>query len=114
LRNGWGPAPICRPAPEGLLAHYAEKPARWFLQLDGWEMADPDDRFMPDEEGHVVSHRLTFDLRSSDCPVRVQIHESASKDTVIALLKKIVLEVENNWDGLVDPPVATAEEVPTF
>ncbi|HMC67124.1 MAG TPA: hypothetical protein VKI65_19465 [Gemmataceae bacterium] len=113
-RNGWGPEPACWPAPEGLLAQYQDKQVRRFLQIDGCEMIAPDEDFLPDEDNHVLSKRLTFDLRSSDWPVRLQIIDGSSKDTVLALLRKVISELDTRWESLVNPREERSDGIPAL
>jgi hypothetical protein len=77
-----------------------QKPVRRFLQLDGWLQDYPDGLLNPDADGHVVTAGLSLDLRKSDWPVRVQIHEHAAREDVLALLGKITRWLESDWDGL--------------
>lgn len=80
-----------------LIAAACEKPVRLLIQYDGWSQ-EGDDIFKPDEDGHIVCSRFTYELRRSDWPVRVHVNPQAtSKKEVLDLLKKIRKSIKRNW-----------------
>src|SRR5919202_1067169 len=92
------------PAREELLEKYARKPVRCFLQVDGWENNDGEDPAVhPDEEGHALMSGMRYELRNTDFPMRVQIHEGSNKETVLTLLSKTHRWLELGWERLTTP-----------
>ena len=89
------------PLPEELIEEYASKPVRCFLQVDGWESRDGGDSTTPpDEDGHVLTGGVRYELRNTGSPVRVQIHEASDKETVLVLLSKARAWLERGWEEL--------------
>jgi len=86
-----------------LVSAAAWKPARRFVQIDGWQECKPglseDKRRIyashPDEDGDVVMWCKCWELRNTDFPVRVQIAASADRETVLRLLAKAAKAVED-------------------
>ncbi len=75
---------------EKLLEHYKHKEPTLFVQYDGFDLQDGgDDVMRPDDEGHWLSTRLTYELMSGGPNVRMLITPETSKDTILALLNKI-------------------------
>ncbi len=74
-----------------------------YLQIDAREVGE-DAPWPADEDGHAVQPALVYDLRDSGgWPVRVQIAEGSDKQQALDLLKKILHNLEQNWDELTDP-----------
>ena len=78
-----------------LLAHYATRPPRLFLQLDGFANAPEDDYIKPDADGDVLFCSATVDLMYG-ASVRVLINPSEPKETVIRVLRKLLDWYETN------------------
>ncbi len=92
------------PTQEELVQEYFGKPVRCFLQVDGWEHRQGSDSVMrPDDEGHVLTSGIRYELRNTDFPMRVQIHEASDKETVLTLLSKAHTWLERGWEGLTTP-----------
>jgi hypothetical protein len=82
---------------EKLLQHYKHKKPTLFVQYDGFNLPNGGDYVMiPDQEGHCVMSRLTYELMSGMTDVRVLITPEASKETVIQLLRKIMDLIKEN------------------
>jgi hypothetical protein len=58
-----------------------------------------------DEVGDVAQAINTWELRNTNCPVRIQIPVDADKELVITLLRKILHKLENGW-GMNSKPSA--------
>ncbi len=75
---------------EYLLEHYKHKEPTLFVQYDSFYLPNGgDDVMRPDDEGHWLSTRLTYELMSGGPNVRMLITPETSKDTILALLNKI-------------------------
>ena len=80
---------------------YASKPAQLFVQIDGFANVEPGDEIItPNEHGDCIFYGATVELRTTGLPMRVQIHESASRQDVIRLLEQALEAVENDWGKL--------------
>lgn len=82
-----------------LLEQALHKPARKFLQLDGWRVGDDpaDIRMMPpDADGHAITAFERWDLRASpeELIVRVQIVPDADPADVLRMLRKMTAHLE--------------------
>lgn len=92
------------PTREELLEEYARKPVRCFLQVDAWEDNQGGDSVVhPDEEGHVLTSGMRYELRKTDYPMRVQIYEGSDKEAVLTLLNKAHTWLERGWERLTTP-----------
>ena len=101
-----------------LIAAACSKTVRQFMQYDGWSHDCDAPLFHPDPDGHCISFNHTWELRRSDCPVRVQINPYAtSKTEVLALLKKIRQCIKRGWgdyqSDALDTPKADSQ-IPPF
>ena len=87
------------PKRSDLVAEYRRKPKRKFFQIDAWREDEPRmyEPHYTDEEGDVTQAINTWELRNTECPIRIQIPADADKQLVIALLKKILHKFENGW-----------------
>ena len=87
------------PKRSDLVAEYRRKPKRKFFQIDTWREDEPRmyEPHYTDEEGDVTQAINTWELRNTECPIRIQIPADADKQLVIALLKKILHKFENGW-----------------
>ena len=73
---------------QGILEHYKRKEPSLFIQYDGfYEPEDP--TALPDDDGHAIFSRLTYELMSGGPAVRVLITPETSEETIIKLLDKI-------------------------
>jgi hypothetical protein len=79
---------MAKPTHEGLLASYAQKPVRGFMQIDALGLC---------EDGAVIDTNFLFELRNSDTPVRVQIHEGTTRGEVLYYLIEIVKMLKVDW-----------------
>jgi hypothetical protein len=92
------------PTREELLEEYARKPVRCFLQVDGWEDNHGGNTVVhPDEEGHVLTSGMRYELRKTNYPMRVQIYEGSDKEAVLTLLNKAHTWIERGWERLTTP-----------
>ena len=92
------------PTREQLLTKYAKKQVRKFIQIDGWVQGY--DRInVPngDEDVTVLMSGVTYELRNTADPLRVQIPEGADKETVLALLAKAQSWLANEWGSIGAP-----------
>lgn len=102
LLRPWTSLP--EPTREEVLEEYAHKPVRCFLQVDGWEDKHGGDPVVhPDEEGHVLTSGMRYELRNTDFPIRVQIYEGSNKEVVLTLLSKAHTWLERGWERLTTP-----------
>jgi hypothetical protein len=79
---------IAKPTREGLLASYAKKPLRAFMEIDAHGLC---------EDGALIHTNFGFDLRNSYNPVRVQILEGTTKGEVLYYLLEIVKMLREDW-----------------
>ena len=91
-----------KPLHKDLIEEYREKPVRQFLQIDAFKKQQSNHLFEHDKDGHVLTAGLTFDLRATDFPVRVQIHKNADKKAVVEMLVKIIIWLERDWTSLIN------------
>ncbi|MCG3147243.1 MAG: hypothetical protein PCFJNLEI_00681 [Verrucomicrobiae bacterium] len=82
-----------------LVAEYQRKPKRKFLQIDAWREDEPRmyEPHYTDEDGDVTQATNGWELRNTNCPVRIQIPVNADKELVLELLKKIHHKLETGW-----------------
>ena len=74
-----------------------------YLQIDAREVGE-DAPWPADRDGHTVVPALVYDLRESGgWPVRVQIAEGSDPRVVKGLLQKILDNLDQNWDELINP-----------
>jgi hypothetical protein len=87
------------PKRSDLVAENRRKPKRKFLQIDAWREDQPrmHEPHYTDKDGDVTQGVNTWELRNTDCPVRLQISVHADKELVFVLLKKIIHKLENGW-----------------
>lgn len=87
------------PRRNDLVAEYRRKPKRKFLQIDVWREDEPRmyEPHYTDEEGDVTQAINTWELRNTNCPIRIQIPTDADKKLVLTLLRKILRSLENGW-----------------
>jgi hypothetical protein len=85
-----------------VLQHYERREPRLFTQYDGHNVGvgHQDPIIRPDAEGHSLTTGLTWELMHG-ADVRVLIPATTSKETAVALLRKIAAEIE--CDGLWTP-----------
>lgn len=79
------------------------KDVQRFFQIDVWDVGidGGDDVMEPDDDGHCITARNTYDLRRSppDLKVRVQISSTATKSEAIAMLEKMVEQTRDVIGG---------------
>ena len=87
------------PKRSDLVAEYQRKPMRKFLQIDAWREDEPRmyEPHYTDEDADVTQAINTWELRNTNCPLRLQIPVDADKELVFVLLKKILHRLENGW-----------------
>jgi len=87
-----------------LIQTYANKPARWVLQLDGFANTAGDAFIGADENGYGAMGKMDLGLYnaagSKHIPVRAIIDPNADKEDVLALLRKITDWVEKDFEKL--------------
>ena len=101
---GRGPASV-RPDDQGaadsapkaieLLLKCLRKPVRRFYQVDGDHLDGPDGLIQPDEDGDAIMSGWSWELRNTGLPIRIMIHDGASKRDVLRLLMKVGIRIEN-------------------
>jgi hypothetical protein len=79
---------IAKPTHESLLASYAEKSVRGFLEIDAHGLC---------EDGVIIHTDFVYDLRNSDLPVRVQIHEGTTRGEALYYLREIMDMLGADW-----------------
>jgi len=82
-----------------LVAEYRRKPQRKFLQIDAWREDEPRmyEPHYTDATGDVTQGINAWELRNTNCPVRIQIPVDADKELVVTLLKKVLHKFECGW-----------------
>jgi len=79
---------IAKPTHEELLASCARKPVRGFMQIDAHGLS---------EEGVEIHTHFVYELRNSDIPVRVHIHEGTERGEALHSLREIMAMLRTDW-----------------
>ena len=82
-----------------LVTEYRRKPKRKFLQIDAWREDEPRmyEPHYTGADGDVTQGINTWELRNTECPVRIQITVNVDKALVLVLLSKILHQLESGW-----------------
>ncbi len=90
------------------VADYLEKPARRFLQLDGWANLLDDGIMVPDDDGDVLCGGIAHDRQRSGTTVRVLIDPDADSGDVFRVLAKLAgcyaRSIDDPAGGFADDP----------
>ena len=89
MNGKFGPAD--RWSKEGLLAHYATREPKPFVQIDGW--IGGDDVIVTDDDGLGMTFGFTTELMNGSA-VRLLIKPDSDPRKIVGLLQRVIEEVE--------------------